>query len=59
MLKVRIETKNDAFQNGNREYEVGRILTEIRDKVYLKNLSEGIIHDYNGNKVGEWKLTNR
>jgi hypothetical protein len=60
MLKVRIETKNDAFEDSPcAPYdECARILSEVATK--LKNgINEGNLFDYNGNRVGSFKLTKR
>jgi len=61
MLKVRIETKNAAFE-GNLKSEVARCLKEV-----IKNIEcwshagdhsiEGTIYDINGGNVGKFKLT--
>jgi len=53
MFTLKIETDNDAFQNGDREFEIRRIL----DDIDLDYNNRGIIYDINGNKVGSWELT--
>ena len=55
MLKVRIETKNDAFE-GNLRSETIRCLKDVIDR--LEHFEdEANIFDINGNKVGHFKLT--
>jgi hypothetical protein len=60
MFKLRIETKNAAFFEDDEwrpEEEIKRILEEV-----IKNVDgdiDGVIHDFFGNRVGEWKLTKR
>jgi len=50
-FNITINTDNEAFQNGNYEYEIKRILKELIKKVdsddYIK------VYDLNGNPVGE------
>ena len=58
MLKVRIETKNDAFQDGNRKVEICSLLDDIKYAL-KRGYEKGNLHDTNGNCVGNWKLTNR
>ena len=63
MVEIRFSTSNAAFHddNGNedeyyRNHEVARILSEIADKV--ENYWDGgSIADYNGNKIGEWRVS--
>ena len=59
MLKIRIETKNAAFEDCGEE--CARILKEVATKLEkgLIFSGEGVCHDINGNKVGTWKLTKR
>ena len=62
MVEIRFGTSNAAFydDNGNedeyyRNHEVARVLREIADKV--ENYWDGgSIADYNGNKIGEWRI---
>lgn len=56
MLKIRIETKNAAFED-DLEGELIRCLKDVIDLI-SKNWAMSRIHDINGNIVGEWKLTN-
>ena len=58
MLKVRIETKNAAFDNSQRDLEVCACLAGVIQKIEQGN-TEGPIHDTNGNNVGSFTLTNR
>lgn len=57
MLKIRIETKNDAFQNGNRKVEIFSILDNIKNDI-KRGYEEDNVYDSNGNCVGYYKLTN-
>ena len=61
MLTIKIKTDNQAFQNGEVNWEIGRILHEIADKLtYGRNYDDEFnIHDINGNVCGTFKLTNR
>jgi len=58
MLKIRIETNNEAFQNGNRKVEICSLLNDIKHAL-KRGYEEGNLHDTNGNYCGNWKLTNR
>ena len=51
MVIVKIKTDNAAFENENRDYEIARILRELARK-YENGAVNGILLDYNGNKVG-------
>lgn len=54
MLRVRIETENDAFA-GNGEQEVARLLRQVADRVADGQL-DGVIRDSNGNRCGAFDL---
>jgi len=56
MLKVSIETKNDAFKV-NLEYELNRCLDGIKENI-RKGWNNCPVYDSNGNRVGFFKLTN-
>lgn len=58
MFRLRIETKNQAFEEDNKQIEIVRILRELILRLECGN-TEGTLHDINGNKVGEYTLTNR
>lgn len=60
MLKLRIETKNDAFAK-DLTFEISRLLYAVADKIRedAKDVNEGILRDWNGNPCGKWKLTKR
>lgn len=49
------DTGNEAFQNGDREREVARILRDIANKVENGRTSGKAI-DINGNTVGRWAM---
>jgi hypothetical protein len=57
MLKIKIETKNAAFENQTFE-ECARILDEAVTKL-RDGYDEIVLYDLNGNKVGYCKLTKR
>lgn len=58
MLKVRIETKNDAFVGYGHRDETIRCLQDVIEKIRHYEY-EGNIHDTNGGLVGNFTLTNR
>ncbi len=51
MLHIKINTENDAFQGGNREFELSRILMEIAQKIEAGEQGF-LVRDSNGNTVG-------
>lgn len=53
-FKLEFNMDNAAFQDGNREFEIGRLLDQIKEKV--NQGSEGLIYDLNGNRVGSWGI---
>ena len=56
MFNLTINTQNAAFEDGA-EYEVGRILREIADKIENAGAESGAnVLDYNGNRVGRYSL---
>ena len=57
MLKIRIETKNDAFRE-DLEKEIKECLKRVMAKISLGHRSY-TLYDSNGNRVGSYKLTNR
>lgn len=56
MFQLKIETDNDAFQNGDRGAEIARILVNLAETV--RELGDEAwsdsIRDVNGNVVGYW-----
>lgn len=68
MFKMTIDTENDAFRNeyGKSDekmeqldpssFELRRILKEVEDSMGKGSTHEKIF-DVNGNRVGEWSLT--
>ena len=54
-MTITIETTNAAFADDKAE-ECARILTTIVAHLRLGDRTEGWLHDFNGNKVGEWSL---
>lgn len=50
-VNITIDTGNAAFDDGNREAEVARILREAADKIEAGYEDFGL-YDFNGNKVG-------
>jgi hypothetical protein len=57
MLKIKIETDNEAFQKGNKEIELVRCLKDVIEWIEIGR-EENPIYDLNGNKVGYFKLQN-
>ena len=57
MITITIRTDNEAFQGGNREAEIERILTEIANQIHQGR--DPHVYDVNGNKVGTVVLTGR
>lgn len=55
MFELSFKAGNAAFEDGNKEYEVSRILKEIAEKV-VNGSTGGKIKDINGNTIGEWDL---
>ena len=54
MVKIEIKTSNEAFQDGNFNYELAKILKELADKIENGYEPEKIM-DSNGNTVGKIK----
>ena len=50
MIKIKINTGNDAFQDGNYGYEVARILRRLADHIENGRNYTGM-NDSNGNEV--------
>lgn len=55
MVKIEFSTDNSAFEDGNKEQEISRILKDIEKKVE-NGYENGIIMDINGNKIGWWHI---
>lgn len=57
-LRVIIDTENAAFDDGAVCTECARILEEIAEKVRDWDGDDRwkLIHDVNGNRVGQWRL---
>ena len=51
MLTIRIKTSNAAFQDGNREAEIARILRELAERIESDEYPAKL-KDVNGNTVG-------
>ena len=57
MLTIKIKTDNAAFEDDpGKAYECARILRELANKLE-RGHEVGKCIDYNGNTVGEWRLT--
>ena len=56
MLKIRIETKNAAFDGLNKRFEIERCLQSVIERINGCT-DEGNIYDINGGEVGTYKLT--
>lgn len=57
MLKVKFDTDNEAFGNGNGGLEVARILRKLARHIEDSRDSSGNLFDANGNRVGHWSLS--
>lgn len=58
MLKITINTENQAFENGNLHDELARILAEcVQTLEKEQNYSK--LYDINGNPVGELTIKER
>lgn len=53
-VEIMIQTENSAFQDGNRQFELARILRKLADDIENGNKVKSLM-DINGNKVGEVK----
>jgi len=51
MITIRIETENDAFQDGNAGEEISRILNIIAKDFSVANYARSKYQDINGNNV--------
>ena len=59
MFTLNIRTDNDAFQDGNMDLEVSRILRATADRLERGEIQPGnsaTLRDVNGNDVGRAKL---
>ncbi len=56
MFKLKIETKNDAFED-DIQREIIHCLRDVIERLNLVGYDAGNIHDSNGNKVGTFTLT--
>lgn len=57
MVKITIKTDNEAFDGVGKKYEVARILRELADKFEVYGCEDVNLFDWNGNQVGECKIT--
>lgn len=53
--KLKIEMENQAFSE-DANYEVSRILKELADKIENRGIDTYVLHDINGNNVGEFEI---
>ena len=56
MIKITINTDNEAFQGVTERYEVARILRVLADKVEVYDIDDYSLFDSNGNKVGKCEI---
>ena len=54
MFSLKLKTDNAANSDGNKSYEIARILRELADKIE-DGQTEGNIRDINGNTTGTFK----
>jgi hypothetical protein len=60
MFKLSFSMENDAFQDGNKEEEIKRILTKVIKQVEempITQAYDNYIFDINENKIGQWEIT--
>ena len=55
-LRVKLDSDNEAFADGNAGNEVARILRELAEHVSDSRDGSGTLRDFNGNRVGHWSL---
>ena len=55
-LRVKIDSDNEAFSDGNAAGEVARILRELAARIEDSHDGSGNLRDFNGNRVGHWSL---
>jgi hypothetical protein len=55
IFTVNLRGDGEAFDYGNKETEVARILEATIEKIELGSTA-GVLKDINGNSVGEWFL---
>lgn len=53
---LEFDMENAAFAPSYTRDEVARILLDIHNRVLHDQRTEGIIHDVNGNNVGQWSM---
>lgn len=56
MFKLEFSTENAAFEGEDRERECALILQHVAAKL-KEGRTEGALHDYNGNRIGNWSLS--
>jgi hypothetical protein len=58
-FNLTIETRNSAFdpEEGGAHSEIARILHELADRLADGSETSGGLYDFNGNRVGNWKLS--
>lgn len=59
-FKLEINTNNSAFDDEDMGLELGRILSEVAEKLDGGEFRVGAdvpVYDVNGNSVGRWELT--
>tara|TARA_R110000803_G_scaffold25281_4_gene60384 strand:- start:1196 stop:1360 length:165 start_codon:yes stop_codon:yes gene_type:complete len=54
-----METSNAAFDDGNKHWEINRILKGIVQEIENMNHSGGRIRDINGNTIGSWDIDDK
>lgn len=58
MFRLEIATSNAAFADGNAAEEIQRILRALANgRNRAAEGTGGVIHDINGNTVGQWQYT--
>jgi len=56
MFIVKFETENAAFDEPDKLREIARVLREVAEGIENNAVTSGKAYDYNGNKIGFFKL---
>ncbi len=60
MFKLKFNTESAAFLGDDKEYEIKRILQKVIkqvEEIPITQAYDNYIFDINGNKIGQWELT--
>jgi len=56
-VDIKIETDNAAFEEDSGSHEIARILHKLADQLIREETDYASLMDINGNKVGEYNVT--